>query len=601
MNKTALFLSGMHESVAKGSGKLFGTAAAVGLGVAAAWTVRQLYERVEVAPTVPLLDALTGCTMRLHLRTLVMSKARVKEVLEVVDHKLYRVRTDTWSGFVTRDTKIARDGEQHQLLTEDMLLDSTRSGRNNRRRGVGITDSTRSAYQQDPAHSRSVLVFYVRRKYLPALHTFIKQLSAKKPVPQVIVRDPALADALVDYVFRHTPDGSRTDFRFLFEQDQCRRDLLNDTEYEFPLPDTGLVAVAMRVMDSAFQKMLVSYARTKTTDSDDSTIVVTLANPGPDMTTEACVQVLTQGLTKIRNNRGRGDGDDSDMDAMLNVYRSGDYNYSASYWVLQTERTTARPLHTLAYPGTLMQDLVRDIGRFLGSGALARYKAVGVPHRRGYLLHGPPGTGKTSAIRSILRHFGLGAAVLDNIKKLSDSAMAALMMSVPDDTAIVIEDVDLMFDGCGGTDDDAGAAAAADFSGSGSGSGSSSRQLTLSGFFNALDGICVGKSRLVFMTTNDFKKLAPALLRAGRCDYHVYLGPLQRDQITTMARLFFDHQHDDMDALHEALTPYLGTLVPATLQNLFLDADSLSEAVAKVPAFFAQATAAATATATSFL
>ncbi|HSU67063.1 MAG TPA: ATP-binding protein [Tepidisphaeraceae bacterium] len=48
-----------------------------------------------------------------------------------------------------------------------------------------------------------------------------------------------------------------------------------------------------------------------------------------------------------------------------------------------------------------------DILHFFDAEAAELYRSLGVPHRRGVLLHGPPGNGKTSTIRyigSVLRH-----------------------------------------------------------------------------------------------------------------------------------------------------------------------------------------------------
>lgn len=43
-----------------------------------------------------------------------------------------------------------------------------------------------------------------------------------------------------------------------------------------------------------------------------------------------------------------------------------------------------------------MDSLVRDAQEFLATEDW--YVEAGIPHRRGYLLHGPPGTGKSKSL-----------------------------------------------------------------------------------------------------------------------------------------------------------------------------------------------------------
>jgi chaperone BCS1 len=62
------------------------------------------------------------------------------------------------------------------------------------------------------------------------------------------------------------------------------------------------------------------------------------------------------------------------------------------YWSL-TNRIRPRPLHSVILDGTQAEELLADMQEFLASADW--YREVGVPYRRGYLLHGPPGNGKT--------------------------------------------------------------------------------------------------------------------------------------------------------------------------------------------------------------
>ena len=51
--------------------------------------------------------------------------------------------------------------------------------------------------------------------------------------------------------------------------------------------------------------------------------------------------------------------------------------------------------------------LLDDIKKFISPESEELYERLGVPYKRNYLLHDPPGTGKTSIIRSIASELGI--------------------------------------------------------------------------------------------------------------------------------------------------------------------------------------------------
>lgn len=63
--------------------------------------------------------------------------------------------------------------------------------------------------------------------------------------------------------------------------------------------------------------------------------------------------------------------------------------------------------------------------------------------------------------------------------------------------------------------------------------------VTLSGILNALDGITAQEGSVVFMTTNHIRKLAPALIRPGRCDRKMLFDYADKHQIEGMFMKFF--------------------------------------------------------------
>lgn len=136
------------------------------------------------------------------------------------------------------------------------------------------------------------------------------------------------------------------------------------------------------------------------------------------------------------------------------------------------------------------------------------YKNKGVPYRRGYLLYGPPGTGKTSFTQAIAGELKLNICYLNlSGGNLCDDGLNRALNDAPADSIILLEDIDGIFIQREEVQ----------------GNKRRRRRVTFSGLLNALDGVRSQEGRILFMTTNHKEKLDPALLRPGRCDFHVKL------------------------------------------------------------------------------
>ncbi len=182
------------------------------------------------------------------------------------------------------------------------------------------------------------------------------------------------------------------------------------------------------------------------------------------------------------------------------------------------------------------EHLVQDIANF--RKAKQRYSRLGVPYHRGYLLHGPPGTGKTSLVSALAAHFGLSVYCL-NLADFNDRTLMSAVNQIPASSVLLFEDIDCMKSGQArvGSNTRVGGdeAPAVDRKEKESGLNG----VTLSGLLNVLDGFFAPTGVLFMMTTNRIEALDPALLRPGRIDYRLYLGKASDQQKMELYRRFF--------------------------------------------------------------
>lgn len=71
---------------------------------------------------------------------------------------------------------------------------------------------------------------------------------------------------------------------------------------------------------------------------------------------------------------------------------------------------------------------------------------IGIPYRRGYLLYGPPGCGKSSFITALAGELERGICVLNLSERgLTDDRLNHLLAMAPQQSIILLEDIDAAF------------------------------------------------------------------------------------------------------------------------------------------------------------
>ena len=210
-----------------------------------------------------------------------------------------------------------------------------------------------------------------------------------------------------------------------------------------------------------------------------------------------------------------------------------------------------RTVDSVILDENLANELIADARDFLGASDW--YAGVGIPYRRGYLLHGPPGCGKTSFCQALAGALKLDICMLTlTNKRLDDNKLAECLRDAPTNAIVLLEDVDAVFVDRTVQNEN--------------------RQsgVTFSGLLNALDGVASQEGRLFFMTTNHIEKLDPALIRPGRCDVKVEVRRASRSQAHRLFSRFFEGATDeDARAFADALPEY--ELSMAQLQGYLLE------------------------------
>ncbi|XP_068679582.1 mitochondrial chaperone BCS1-like isoform X3 [Montipora foliosa] len=187
-----------------------------------------------------------------------------------------------------------------------------------------------------------------------------------------------------------------------------------------------------------------------------------------------------------------------------------------------------RPLDSVILDDGISDGILADIREFIDSPKW--YMDRGIPYRRGYLLYGPPGCGKSSFIQALAGELDYSICVMNlSDRSLSDDRLNHLMSVAPQQSIILLEDIDAAF------------VKRTEEKEEGRTNGYTNR-VTFSGLLNTLDGVASSEERLVFMTTNHLTRLDPALIRPGRVDVKQEIGLASWSQLLKMYKRFYPEQ-----------------------------------------------------------
>ncbi|XP_044985449.1 AAA-ATPase At3g28510-like [Hordeum vulgare subsp. vulgare] len=232
----------------------------------------------------------------------------------------------------------------------------------------------------------------------------------------------------------------------------------------------------------------------------------------------------------------------------ISTHQFTDGGYTRSAWThvpFEHPKTFA----TLAMDPAAKKEVMDDLDAF--KAGKQWYERVGKAWKRGYLLHGPPGTGKSAMIAAMANHLDYDVYDIELTSVHSNTDLRKLFIGTTSKSIIVIEDIDCSLDLTGARnakkkdaapeDDDKG-------KGDKKGATDATSKVTLSGLLNFIDGLwsACGGERVIVFTTNHLEKLDPALIRRGRMDKHIEMSYCRAPAFEFLAKAYLGVEEHEL-------------------------------------------------------
>ena len=193
-----------------------------------------------------------------------------------------------------------------------------------------------------------------------------------------------------------------------------------------------------------------------------------------------------------------------------------------------THAITNKTLNNTILSKTVENEFVNSIDTFINSSD--NYKKKGLPYKIGYILHGEPGCGKSSLVKSIALKYKIPIFALDIELVKDGETLLKIMRSINNYVPagkihiVLFEDFDRseLFHRYGNR-----------------------TNISENTILNILDGVDENHGRITIFTANNVQTFTniKALIRPGRIDKIIKITFCDKDQIIRTLQLFFDNNN----------------------------------------------------------
>ncbi|KEG08935.1 a44l protein-like protein [Trypanosoma grayi] len=232
-------------------------------------------------------------------------------------------------------------------------------------------------------------------------------------------------------------------------------------------------------------------------------------------------------------------------------------NNGMSLYFKKSPLPSSRSFDSMFFPQK--EEVLALLDRFLAKRG--RFALEGFPHKIGFLVHGPRGSGTTSFVAALASYTGrhvisVRLHMISSNRQLHDIFLKRELQcfgeSLPftfnfSDVIFLLDDVDsndkmvrCRVSAAGEKqDEEAGEGDACKLTRLGIWKTKEADKVSLSGLLNVLDGVIDTPSRIVVMTTRDPEGIDPALLRPGRLGYKLHMHHMRLQELLGLLGLHF--------------------------------------------------------------